>query len=153
MSVGTRRNPSAFNCNRKWRDALPMHFLRLANHLQRHWDPWKCAALQDVAYPCIDSFRWRTLWAFIVNSDSIRNKNYLFYWEGVFNCIILRSLQVKYYIVKVFTLRCNSWNKPTKHSFLDIPLYENVLMCRPHSWNLSKHFRHILYNNHRSVNG
>jgi hypothetical protein len=73
--VETHKILSIFRSNFKYGDTSPTQFWRLSNHLQQPQILWKGATIKNQTCSCVHWFRWRTLWAFVVNCDLINNKN------------------------------------------------------------------------------
>jgi hypothetical protein len=107
LSVGTLKNSSIFCSNWKWWDTSPTHSSCLSNHLQSPRDLSKGATVHDWTCPFVHWFGWMIFWAFMVNCSLINNKNWTVIELGMSVVNVLCQLQVKHYILTVFTVISN----------------------------------------------
>lgn len=73
--AGKLENPSVFSSKLKLRDTLSMHLLRFSNHSQQPWHLWKGETFLTQMSSCVQWFRWRTFWAFLVTCDLASKNN------------------------------------------------------------------------------
>lgn len=88
---------------------------------------WNDATVRYRKCPCIQWFRWRKFWEFVVNCDCINYNNSTVIKLETCVVNVLWQLCAKCYIVKVFVAECDLSIKFIKHSSQYMRLYEGYL--------------------------
>ena len=82
-------------------------FICLSHNSQQPQGLCKPETVHNKVCPCMHWFRKRTFWAFAMNCDLINNKNSTVIKFGTCNANVWRQPEVKYHVVKVFTVARN----------------------------------------------
>jgi hypothetical protein len=81
-------------------------------------EPMNCTTVHDHKWPCAHWFRWKTLWASVVNFDLVNNKVSQILNRNVY-CKCITSAVSNYYTVKEFIVECffqlNSRTTPSRN--------------------------------------
>jgi hypothetical protein len=96
----------------KWRDNLLTLFFRLSNQSHPSRYLLKGATVHYLMCTGVHSFGWRIFWECVVKCSIINCNNSTVIKLEMITVIVLRQLQVKYCVVKVFIVQCNLSMKP-----------------------------------------